>query len=72
MAHVFKPPLVVGVLRGASTSKVIDRCLVCIGVEDVDVPEPSAHLDQVVSWTPIRAFGLIAVSLGTRVGADTL
>ena len=72
MAHVFKPSLVVGVLRSASTSIVINRGLVRIGVEDVDVPEPSAHVDGAVSRTSIRALRLITVSLWSRVGTDTL
>ena len=72
MAHVFKPPLVVGVLCSASTSKVINSCLVCICVEDVDVPQPSAHVNRAISCASICALRLVAVSLWARVGADTL
>ena len=72
MPHIIKPLLVVGVLRRASTSKIINCSLVCIGVEYVDVPKPSTHVDGAVSCTSICALRLIAVSLGSGVGTYTL
>ena len=72
MPHIIKPLLVVGVLRGASTSKVINRRLVCFSVEDVDVSKPSAHFDRVVACTTISASPFLAVFLWSRVCANAL
>ena len=72
MAHVGEPLLVVGVLRRGSTSKVINRCLVGISVEDVDVAETSTHFDGVVSCTSIGTLRLVTDSWRTGVGANTL
>ena len=72
MAHVLKPPWVVGVPQGASTSIVINSWLVRICVEDVDVSKSPAHGDGAVSSTFICALRLIAVAFRSGVGADTL
>ena len=72
MTHVCIPLLIVGVLHCGPTAPVINRCLVCIGVEDVDVPKPSAHFDGVVSRATISALSSLTGSLGTRVGTDAL
>ena len=72
MTHVIIPLMVVGVLQDVPAAPVINSCCVCISVENVDVPEPSAHVDRAVSCTSIHALRLIVVSLRSRVGTDTL
>ena len=45
MTHVIVPFLVVGVLSSVATAPVVNSGFVCVGVEDVDVTEPSTHFD---------------------------
>ena len=72
MPHVIIPLLVVSILHSVATAPVINRCFVCISVEDVDVAKPSAHFDRAISSTAICALSSITGSLWTRVGANAL
>ena len=72
MPHVIIPLLVVSILHSVATAPVIDRCFVCISVEDVDVAKPTTHFDVVVPSTSIFALSSITGTLGTRVSANAL
>ena len=72
MTHVVVPFLVIQVLHSVSTTPIIDGCLVCISMKDVDVSEPSAHFDRVVTRATISAMPLAALSVWASVGTYTL
>ena len=72
MPHVIIPLLVVSILHSVATAPIINRCFVCISVEDVYVAKPSTHFDRAISSTAICALSSITGSLWTRVGANAL
>ena len=72
MIHVSIPFLVILVLSRVSTAPIINCGFVRISVENVDVSEPSAHFDALVTCTAIGAFTFLAVFLWPGVSAYAL